>query len=91
MRRCVAVTTGLPIIVNIILIFLFENGKLGRCDGIAIVGSSFIISIIMFLLALAGTGWMLFKREGEPLWVLLSIALIQTTCLAFVVLPFVRH
>ena len=91
LRWGVAIATGLAVVVNIVLIVLFEQGKLGRCDGIWIIGNSFIASIALLATALMGTGWMLLKRQREPLWILLVAAIIQIACLTFVAMMFVRH
>ena len=90
LRWAVGCATGLPIVVNAVLIVLFESGRLGRCDGIWLVGRSFMVSIGMFVAALAGTGAMLLRRRGEPLWVLLVAAAIQAACLALAIMPFLR-
>ncbi len=90
LRWCVAIATILPIVANAILIVLFENGHLGRCDGIWLVGRSFMVSIAILLLALAGTGVMICKRQREPLWILVVAVIIQVASLTVVVLPFVR-
>ncbi len=91
LHRTAAFLSILPIIINVILIALFNNGLIGRCDGIWLVGSSFIVSIGLLIAALAITGWMLFNREKEPLWALILLAIIQVICLVVLVVPFVRH
>jgi len=89
LRWGVAATTVLPILVSVVLVVLFETGRLGRCDGIPFVGMSLVISAVFLLAALVGTGLMITDRRGEPVWILLVVLTIQLACLTLAILPFV--
>lgn len=72
LRWGVSLATILPVLVNIVLLYLCNKGKCGRDDALWSIVWSFRISIGMFAAALIGTGWMVFNRNREPLWILIE-------------------
>lgn len=89
LRWGVTLATILPVLFNIVLLDLCKRGKCGRCDAILMICWSFRISIGIFAAALIGTGWMMFSRKREPLWILIAATVIQAVCMTFMIQTFV--
>ena len=91
LRWGVFLATILPVLFNIALLYLCNKGKCGRDDALWNIVWSFRISIVVFAAAFIGTGWMMFNRNREPLWILIGASVIQMVCVTFMILTFVMN
>ena len=73
----------MPLAACVVVLLLFINGKIGRCDGIFRLGITYLLSLFFFVASLIGNLRMLTKRRGEPAWLLIALLVLQVLLVAY--------